>query len=128
AQPEAGVLVVESTGHFYIRIDTGSSTTTDLTRRVEVEFAGLTEAGQVWTFDLDGTLFRYRVIDPASVADGEVIDEWVLDGGIRTYTATTNRNPRLSNIAEAIGTLLATDTNFADYSVARFGRILDITG
>ena len=93
---------------------------------VEVELTGRTDLGQVWNLVLDNTTtLSYRIVNAASAP--EIIDEWVLDSsGVYTYTATSNRNPRITDVAEAFFDKIDQDADLA-YTIERFGRILRIS-
>ena len=93
---------------------------------VEVELTGQTDLGQIWNLVLDDTTtLRYEIVNAASA--GGPIDEWVLDSaGVYSYTATSNRNPRITDVAEAFFNKIDQDADLP-YTAERFGRILRIS-
>jgi hypothetical protein len=120
----AHTIKIKNGTHLYVDLVTGAAAATG--SLVEVELQGATEVGQIWSFAIGGIQLTYNIVNAANAP--AVIDEWVgnaTDGF--TFTATSNRNPRLTNIATAIESLLKTNTDFAQYEVNRYGRILEIS-
>ena len=120
----AHTIEIKNGTHLYVDLVTGAATATG--SLVEVELQGATEVGQAWTFEIGGIQLIYNSVNAAN--EPAVIDEWVgnVTAGF-TFTATSNRNPRLTNIATAIQSLLETNAAFAQYEVNRYGRILEIS-
>ncbi|MDP7307949.1 MAG: hypothetical protein QF405_09945, partial [Roseibacillus sp.] len=124
--PDGGTITIESESSFYVSVESGEadSATTATGEILEVEFLGVTEVGQEWELVLDETTtLLYTIMNAASVTD-EVIDEWVDEGNnVFTYTATSNRNPRITDVVTEFANKIITDATLS-FEVERFSRIL----
>ena len=128
------IIITSSSSAFYLTV-VGPESAGSISAEssvVEVELTGQTDLNQTWDLVLDNTTtLRYQIVNAASTL--EIIDEWVLapedpldPSRVYTYTATSNRNPRITNVAEAFFDKIDQDADLA-YTVERFGRILRIS-
>ena len=100
----AAVITITGSSPFFLSVESAETEvgSTASGAAVEVELTGQTDVWQVWNLVLDGTTtLSYQIVNAASAP--EVIDQWVLDdSGVYSYVATSNRNPRITDVAEAV--------------------------
>ena len=117
--------LTHATERFYTELETASRVATYNGNQIDVELAGVIEAGQDWTLQLGGNTLVFKVV--SSTTDRDSLGQWIQSGNDFTWTALANSGARLTTITTSIEDLIESAPELVDYSVTRNGRIMNIS-